>query len=46
MKSDTPKVFASALIGAGGSYGAKMLIPIHKGNEERAAKFEDFCDLN
>jgi hypothetical protein len=39
MKSDIPKAIASALIGAGISYGAKMLMPIHKGNEERAERF-------
>ncbi|MBD2151992.1 GUN4 domain-containing protein [Pseudanabaena sp. FACHB-1277] len=38
-KSDIPKAIASAMIGAGISYGAKMLMPIHKGNEERAEKF-------
>lgn len=36
MKSDIPKAIASALIGAGISYAARMLQPIHKGNEERA----------
>ena len=39
MKSDIPKAIASAVIGAGISYGAKMLMPIHKGNEERAERF-------
>ncbi len=39
MASDIPEAIASALIGAGISYGAKMLIPIHKGNEEGAEKF-------
>jgi len=34
--SDIPKAIASALIGAGISYAARMLQPIHKGNEERA----------
>ncbi|NMF56803.1 GUN4 domain-containing protein [Pseudanabaena yagii] len=36
IKSDIPKAIASAVIGAGISYGAKMLMPIHKRNEERA----------
>jgi len=36
MKSDIPKAIASAVIGAGISYMAKMLMPIHKRNEERA----------
>jgi hypothetical protein len=39
MKSDIPKAITSALIGARISYGAKTLMPIHKGNEERAEKF-------
>lgn len=39
IKSDIPKAIASALIGAGISYGAKTLMPIHKGNEERAERF-------
>ncbi|MEI6332822.1 MAG: GUN4 domain-containing protein [Pseudanabaena sp. ELA645] len=39
IKSDIPKAIASALIGVGISYGAKMLMPIHKGNEERAERF-------
>jgi len=38
MKSDIPKAIASMFIGAGISYGAKMLMPIHKGNEERAER--------
>ena len=37
--SDIPRTLASAVIGTGLSYGAKMLMPIHKGNEERAEKF-------
>jgi hypothetical protein len=39
MASDIPKAIASALIGVGISYGAKILMPIHKGNEERAERF-------
>ncbi|MEM7796648.1 MAG: GUN4 domain-containing protein [Cyanobacteria bacterium P01_C01_bin.118] len=38
QNSDIPKAIASLLIGAGLSYGAKLLIPVHKGNEERAEK--------
>jgi GUN4-like/NACHT domain len=34
-ESDVPKAIASAGIGLGLSYAAKMLQPIHKGNEER-----------
>lgn len=40
IKSDIPKAIASALIGAGISYGAKMLMPIHKCNEERADSYQ------
>jgi predicted NACHT family NTPase len=36
--SDVPKAIASALIGLVISYAAKMLQPIHKGNEERLEK--------
>ena len=38
-ESDIPKAIASAAIGVGISYAAKVLQPIHKGNEERAEKF-------
>ena len=38
-ESDIPRAIASAVIGASISYMAKMLQPIHKGNEERAARF-------
>ncbi|MBE9100078.1 GUN4 domain-containing protein [Vacuolonema iberomarrocanum] len=34
-ESDIPKAIASAAIGLGISYAAKMLTPIHKGNERR-----------
>jgi GUN4-like/NACHT domain len=36
--SDIPKAIASAVIGLGISYGAKLLQPINKGNEERLEK--------
>jgi len=38
-ESDISRAIASAVIGASISYMAKMLQPIHKGNEERAARF-------
>ena len=38
-ESDIPRALASAVIGASISYMAKMLQPIHKGNEERAERF-------
>ena len=34
-QEDIPKAIASAVIGLGIAYGAKLLTPIHKGNEER-----------
>jgi predicted NACHT family NTPase len=37
-ESDVPKAIASAVIGLGLSYAAKMLQPIHKGNEARLEK--------
>jgi ligand-binding sensor domain-containing protein len=40
IKNDIPKALASALIGVGISYGAKMLMPIHKCNEERADRYQ------
>lgn len=33
--SDVPKAIAAAIIGLGISYGAKMLMPVHKGNQRR-----------
>ncbi|MEM6252363.1 MAG: GUN4 domain-containing protein [Cyanobacteria bacterium P01_D01_bin.156] len=36
LNSDIPKAIASLVIGAGLSYGAKLLMPVHKGNEKRA----------
>ncbi|MEL7507230.1 MAG: GUN4 domain-containing protein [Cyanobacteria bacterium J06554_1] len=38
QNSDIPKAIASLVIGAGLSYGAKLLMPVHKGNEDRAEK--------
>jgi predicted NACHT family NTPase len=38
VKSDIPRAIASMVIGLGLSYGAKLLQPIHKGNEERLKK--------
>jgi len=35
IASDIPKAIASALIGAGISYGAALLQPIHEGNKKR-----------
>jgi hypothetical protein len=35
MASDIPKAIASAVIGAGISYGAALLQPIHEGNKKR-----------
>lgn len=37
-QSDIPKAIASAFIGVLISYGAKLLQPIHKGNEQRLEK--------
>ena len=37
-ESDVPRAIASAGIGLGLSYAAKMLQPIHKGNEQRLEK--------
>lgn len=41
VQSSVPKAIASAVIGLGLSYGAKLLQPIHKGNEERLARVGD-----
>ncbi|MEL6130426.1 MAG: NTPase (NACHT family), partial [Cyanobacteria bacterium J06628_4] len=38
QNSDIPKAIVSLVIGAGLSYGAKLLMPVHKGNEDRAEK--------
>jgi hypothetical protein len=38
MASDIPKAIASAVIGAGISYGASLLQPIHEGNKKRFQK--------
>ena len=38
-ESDIPKAIVSALIGAGVSYGAAILQPIHKGNQKRLEQF-------
>lgn len=35
VQSDVPKAIASAVIGLGLSYGAKLLQPIHEGNQRR-----------
>ena len=35
VQSDIPKAIASAVIGIGLSYGAKLLQPIHQGNQKR-----------
>jgi hypothetical protein len=35
MASDIPKAIASMIIGAGISYGAALLQPIHEGNKKR-----------
>jgi len=37
-EGDIPKAIASAVIGVGLSYGAKLLQPIHRGNEQRLEK--------
>ncbi|MFZ4667564.1 MAG: NACHT domain-containing protein, partial [Prochlorotrichaceae cyanobacterium] len=37
-ESDIPKAIVSAVIGAGISYGAAILQPIHKGNQQRLGK--------
>ena len=42
--SDIPKAIASAAIGLGISYAAKMLTPVHKGNERRLAKTGEAID--
>ena len=39
--SDIPKAIASAVIGAGISYGAALLQPIHEGNKKRLQKIGD-----
>ncbi|MDJ0706253.1 MAG: GUN4 domain-containing protein [Leptolyngbyaceae cyanobacterium MO_188.B28] len=36
IQSDIPRAIASAVIGVGLSYGAKLLQPIHHGNQKRA----------
>jgi predicted NACHT family NTPase len=38
VQSDIPKAIASAVIGVMLSYGAKLLQPIHRGNEQRFEK--------
>ena len=38
-ESDIPKAIVSAVIGAGISYGAAILQPIHKGNQKRLEQF-------
>jgi hypothetical protein len=37
-ESDVPKAIASAVIGVGLSYGAKLLQPVHEGNQRRLEK--------
>lgn len=48
QNSDILKAFASMAIGVGLSYGAKLLMPFHQGNEERAELagqiIEDFTE--
>lgn len=39
VESDIPKAIASAVIGLGISYGATLLQPIHRGNEQRLEKW-------
>jgi hypothetical protein len=39
VQSDIPKAIASAVIGVMLSYGAKLLQPIHRGNEQRFEKW-------
>lgn len=43
-ESDLPKAIASAVIGVGLAYGAKLLLPIHKGNERRAERLGKAID--
>lgn len=43
-QSDVPKAIASAVIGLGISYAAKMLQPIHKGTEKRLEKTGEAID--
>jgi hypothetical protein len=43
-ESDVPKAIASAVIGLGISYAAKMLQPIHKGTERRLEKLGEAAD--
>jgi hypothetical protein len=38
VHSDTPKEIASAAIGLGISYTAKMFQPVHEGNQQRLEK--------
>lgn len=38
VNSDLPKAIASAVIGVGISYGAYLLMPVHKGNKRRLEK--------
>jgi hypothetical protein len=44
VQSDIPKAIASAGIGLGLSYGAKLLQPIHRGTEQRLEKLGEAAD--
>ena len=44
IQSDVPKAIASAVIGVGLSYGAKLLQPLHEGNQRRLASFGKTLD--
>ncbi|MEO1623223.1 MAG: NACHT domain-containing protein, partial [Cyanobacteria bacterium J06632_3] len=43
-ESDVPKAIASAVIGVGLAYGAKLLLPVHRGNERRLTKAGEAID--
>jgi hypothetical protein len=43
-ESDVPKAIASALIGLGLSYGASLLLPLHKGNQRRLGQAGEAID--
>ena len=43
-ESDVPKAIASAAIGVGLAYGAKLLLPVHKGTERRLSRVGEAID--
>ncbi len=43
-ESDVPKAIASAVIGVGLAYGAKLIAPVHKGNQRRLERVGQALD--